>query len=86
MSDPDYREPSPHLPPPPPQRQSQPRSQVQSDELYARQLAAHYQTSSYEGYGSPNVGDPPLPRKKRDTNLKPNELHDDKEYSFFDGA
>lgn len=53
--------------------------------MYARQLAEHYQkTQGPPGYGSRERGNPPLPRQKRETGLKPNELYD-KEHSFFDG-
>ncbi len=83
MSDPDFRE---EAPPPQPPRPTQPRTQMQSDEMYARQLAAHYQSSHPEGYGSQRRGDPPLRSPRGETGLKPSELHDDdKEYSFFDG-
>lgn len=83
MSDPNFK--AEETPPPQPPRPSQqPRSQVEQDEIYARQLAEHYQ-SSYQGYGSRLRGDPPAPHPRRDTGLKPNELHDGKEHSFFDG-
>ncbi|KAF2268684.1 hypothetical protein CC78DRAFT_575665 [Lojkania enalia] len=82
MSDPNFKaEETPPLQPP---RTSQPRSQVEQDEIYARQLAEHYQSSYAQGYGSRGRGDPPLPRQRREMGLKPNELHEDKEHSFFD--
>lgn len=87
MSDPNYVE---ELPPPPPRqtRQAQPpRTQMEQDELYARQLAEHYNSAGrgYAGYGSRGRGDPHLPQRRRETGLKPNELEDDREHSFFDG-
>ncbi|KAF2838784.1 hypothetical protein M501DRAFT_1052376 [Patellaria atrata CBS 101060] len=82
MSDPSFQA-EDQAPPPQPPRPNQSRSQLESDELYARQLAQHYQTSSH-GYGGRERGEPPLPRPKKQTGLKPNELYDDKEHSFFD--
>ncbi|OCK78043.1 hypothetical protein K432DRAFT_418238 [Lepidopterella palustris CBS 459.81] len=81
MSDPDFKE--EEAPPPKPPRPTQPRSQLEADELYARQLAQHYQSTS-QGYGSRERGEPPMPRRRQDTGLKPNELYGDKEHSFFD--
>ncbi|KAF2395525.1 hypothetical protein EJ06DRAFT_269350 [Trichodelitschia bisporula] len=78
MSDPDFAE---EQPPPPPPRKNQPRNQLESDELYARQLAEHYQSAP--GFGNAGYGDPPV--RRRDTGLKPNELYDDdRDHSFFD--
>lgn len=82
MSDPNFK--GEEAPPPQPPRPSQPRSQLEQDEIYARQLAEHYQSSS-QGYGSRTRGDPPLPGQRRQTGLKPNEMYDDREHSFFDG-
>ena len=82
MSDPNYKE--EEAPPPQPPRPSQPRTQLEQDELYARQLAEHYQSSGYEGYGNRGRGDPPIGHR-RETGLKPNELYGEKEHSFFDG-
>ena len=94
MSDPEAQnEPAP---PPQPPRPTQPpsatggRSQLEADELYARQLAEHYQhqaarqglrdsTRDYRGQ------DPRLERPRQETSLKPNELYDDREHSFLDG-
>lgn len=84
MSDPSFKaEEAPPPKPPRPAQQQQPRSQVEQDEIYARQLAEHYQTN-FQGYGSRSRGDPPLPNQRRETGLKPNELHDDPNHSFFD--
>jgi len=82
MSDPDFQ--AEETPPPQPPRPKQARTQLEADELYARQLAQHYQSSA-PGYGSRERGDPPMPQRRRETALKPNELYDDKEHSFFDG-
>ncbi|KAF1950144.1 hypothetical protein CC80DRAFT_496983 [Byssothecium circinans] len=54
MSDPSFK--SDEAPPPKPPRPSQPRSQVEQDEIYARRLADHYQ-SSYSSYGQRLKGD-----------------------------
>ncbi|KAJ9644548.1 ubiquitin-binding protein cue5 [Coniosporium apollinis] len=82
MSDPDFQQ--EEAPPPQPPRPTQAQRQLESDEMYARQLAEHYQkTQGPPGYGSRERGNPPLPRQKRETGLKPNELYD-KEHSFFE--
>jgi hypothetical protein len=81
MSDPDFVQ---DLPPPPP-RKAHTMSQVEADAQYARQLAAQYTDNSYSGFGGRGQGNPPLPRKQRDGNLKPNELYEGKERSFMDG-
>ena len=95
MSDPDsQREPTP--PPQPPRPVSASRaptatgqSQLEADELYARQLAQQY--NGPLAYGGPPRGeprpyrDPPLPKPRKQTGLKPNELYDDREHSFIDG-
>ena len=85
MSDPNYQ--GEIAPPPQPPRPTPAQRQLEADERYARQLAAHYQgAEGYEGYGSRSRGEPPLPQRRNDTGLKPNELYDDKEHSFFDGT
>jgi hypothetical protein len=85
MSDPNYT--AEETPPPrPPRPTRQPMTQLESDELYARQLAEQYnQPAQYEGFGSRGKGDPPLPRRRKESGLKPNELYEGKEHSFFDG-
>jgi hypothetical protein len=87
MSDPSFKgeEALPAPPPRPPRQTQQPMTQLESDELYARQLAEQYDQSSYDGYGSRGRGDPPLPRRRRQESLKPNELYEGKQHSFFDG-
>jgi hypothetical protein len=80
MSDPSFTQDAA----PPPPRRAATMSQVEADAMYARQLSEHY-NSSYTGFGSREQGDPPLPARRRDTGLKPNELYEDKEHSFFDG-
>lgn len=95
MTDPESQtEPAP--PPQPPRPAQVPigptstaQSQVEADEQYARQLAEHYGGAS--AYGgqlrtySAGRRDPALPRPKKDTGLKPNELYDDRDHSFLDG-
>ena len=99
MSDPGAaQEPAP--PPQPPRPVQSPRppgtgratqSQLEADELYARQLAEHYNGSTgyntnqrSASYGS--RGQEPHPaRPKKETGLRPNELYDDREHSFLDG-
>lgn len=86
MTDPSFKAEDTHPAPPrrPPRQTQQPMTQMESDELYARQLAEQYDQSSYEGFGSRGMGDPPLPRRRKEGSLKPNELYEDKEHSFFD--
>lgn len=90
MSDPDFN--AEEAPPPqPPRPQAQPQgdqryrglSQLEQDELFARQLAEQYEQGA-TGFGSRDRGNPPLPRRRQETGLKPNEMYDDKEHSFFD--
>jgi hypothetical protein len=78
MSDPSFEQ--DQAPPPPPRKTM---TQVEADAMYARQLSEHY-NSSYTGFGSREQGDPSL-GPRRETGLKPNEMYDDKEHSFFDG-
>lgn len=77
MTDPTAQE---EIAPPKPPRPSQPatstaRSQLEADELYARQLAEHYNSgsrrSAQAGYQRPRG---------------PSDQSEDKEYSFFDGT
>jgi len=87
MSDPNFKPEESHVAPPPrpPRQTRQPMTQLESDEQYARQLAEHYNQSSYDGFGSRTRGDPPLPRRSKQGSLKPNEMYEGKEHSFFDG-
>ncbi|KUI58738.1 Ankyrin repeat protein nuc-2 [Cytospora mali] len=83
MSDPDaIQNDADEQPPPQPPRPQHGQSQLDADEAYARQLAQHYenQSAAYEARTS-NRGPP---RQRQQTGLKPNELHDDREYSFLD--
>ena len=94
MSDPDAQ--SESAPPPQPTRPTQPsqdaatQRQLESDELYARQLAQHYDNQAY-GPRRDSARDyrgqapPQLPRRRPETELNPNELYDDRERSFIDG-
>ncbi|KAJ4301409.1 ubiquitin-binding protein cue5 [Kalmusia sp. IMI 367209] len=83
MSDPNFKIEETPPPQPPRPRPTQPRTQVEQDEIYARQLAEHYQSND-GGYGSRARGDPPLPQRRQQSGLKPNELHDDEGPSFED--
>lgn len=79
MSDPNFKteEAAPPKPPRP-----QPRSQLEQDEMYARQLAEHYQSQggqqSQGGYGSRES------RPYARSNNQNSQNKDDREYSFFD--
>ena len=73
MSDPDFK--GEEAPPPQPPRPNQPRTQLEADEQYARQLAEHYESSAHGSRG------PQQPR--RQTGLGQHE--DEREHSFFDG-
>lgn len=80
MSDPNFKveEAAPPKPPRP-----QPRNQVDQDEMYARQLAEHFQSQGGQqgqgSYGSERRSSP----YARSNNQSQNK--DDREYSFFDG-
>jgi hypothetical protein len=85
MSDPNFK--SEETPPPQPPR-PQPRSQLEQDEMYARQLAEHYSTQGGQqgqgGYGSRTQ--PGSAPRRQQTGLRPNDSNDDREHSFFDGT
>ena len=91
MSDPDAAQ---HELPPPPQPPRRPQnaaqSQLEADEAYARRLAEQYNGVPYESRRGDDSGwgsrEPRLPRQKKETGLKPNELYDDRERSFIDGT
>jgi hypothetical protein len=76
MSDPSFK--AEETPPPQPPRRQQPRTQMEQDEMYARQLAEHYQ-SQEGGFTAPAGG----PRRQQTGPPRPNEP--DREHSFFDG-
>lgn len=85
MSDPDaIQHDAEEQPPPQPPRPQNAQSQLEADEAYARQLAQHYesQSAAYEARTS-NRGPGNPPRRRQQTGLNPNELHD-KEHSFID--
>ncbi|PVI03196.1 hypothetical protein DM02DRAFT_652816 [Periconia macrospinosa] len=76
MSDPSFK--AEEAPPPqPPRPTQQPRSQLEQDEIYARQLAEHYE-SNYAGQGSRSRGDG-APGRRRQDQQDPND-----ERSFLD--
>ncbi|KAE8366695.1 hypothetical protein BDV27DRAFT_87874 [Aspergillus caelatus] len=64
------------VPPPKPPRPSATQRQLEADELYARQLAEHYNRRAPQ---SRLEGGHPYDRSRRDS-----ELSDDREYSFFE--
>lgn len=68
--------------PPRPARGTQAMSQLEADEIYARQLAEHYDASQRQNRSrSRGSGG----NTQRGQNLKPNELHEeDENYSFID--
>lgn len=79
MSDPNFK--AEEAPPPQPPR-PQPRSQLEQDEIYARQLAEHYQSQGGQaaqgGYSARPQGD----TRRQQPGQRPNE--GDREHSFFD--
>ncbi|KAF2750121.1 hypothetical protein M011DRAFT_456064 [Sporormia fimetaria CBS 119925] len=86
MSDPDFKEED--IAPPKPPRPTQNRGPSYDDDfLLAQRLQQEEQQSA--GWGSTqhghhgHRGEPRLPQQRRETGLKPNEMHD-KEHSFFD--
>ncbi|TGO33507.1 hypothetical protein BHYA_0243g00230 [Botrytis hyacinthi] len=90
MSDPDAAIEVPPPQPPRPQAQrvgSTPKSQLESDEQYARQLAEHYEgsSSSYGPHGARGGSRGAFPQGRKQTGLKPNEMYgEEDEHSFFD--
>lgn len=89
MSDPNAAIEVPPPQPPRPQAQrigSTPRSQLESDEQYARQLAEHYEgSSSYGPHGPRGVSRGAYPQGRKQTGLKPNEMYgEEDEHSFLD--
>lgn len=86
MSDPDaIQHDAEEQPPPQPPRPQNAQSQLEADEAYARQLAQHYesQSAAYEARTA-NRGPGNPPRRRQQTGLNPNELHDDRDHSFID--
>ncbi|KAI1083822.1 hypothetical protein F5B20DRAFT_576753 [Whalleya microplaca] len=88
MSDPDAirdepsREPAPPPQPPRPTGPRSPMSQLEADELYARQLAQHYDNvGAYEARTTNRS--PSGQYRGQATGLKPNEMYD-REHSFID--
>ncbi|KAI1494484.1 hypothetical protein F5X96DRAFT_617221 [Biscogniauxia mediterranea] len=92
MSDPDavqnepaYEEPVPPPQPPRPAGPQTPMTQVEADELYARQLAERYENvGAYEARTmNQGQGGPGGPYRRQATGLKPNEMYD-RDHSFID--
>jgi hypothetical protein len=71
MSDPNFK--AEETPPPQPPRPQ--RTQLEQDEIYARQLAEHYQNQG--GAGARGQ------QRRQQPNQRPNEP--EREHSFFDG-
>lgn len=74
MSDPNFKD-EEAPPPKPPRPTQQPRSQVEQDEIYARQLAEHYQSQAYD---SRSRGDPRQSRQQQQR-----EAHEEDDQGFF---
>ena len=94
MSDPDAQKEPPAPPQPPrpmqPTRDAAAQRQLEADELYARQLAEHYNNQAYGPRRDPSRDyrgqeAPRLPKRRPETGSNPNELDDDRERSFIDG-
>ncbi|ORY64401.1 uncharacterized protein BCR38DRAFT_434983 [Pseudomassariella vexata] len=91
MSDPDAvqnepapaQEPAPPPQPPRPTGARSPMSQLEADELYARQLAEHYDNAAYEARTTSRGHGGQQPRPRQATGLKPDEMYD-REHSFID--
>ncbi|EEP80918.1 predicted protein [Uncinocarpus reesii 1704] len=86
MSDPDAQVELPPMKPPRPSTTSTTQIQLEQDEIYARQLAEHYNNAEQTRRYPQSSGDhePHLPQRRKETGLKPNELYDDREHSFID--
>lgn len=86
MSDPSFK-PEEAAPPRPP-RPTPAQRQLEADEMYARQLAEHYQNSQ-RATRPPHYDDdngPPLPSRNNAGRSARAQDDEEKEYSFFDGA
>lgn len=86
MSDPNFK--PEEVAPPKPPRPTAAQRQLEADEMYARQLAEHYQSSSRDQRGRYDDDDdddrgPPLPRRNQATSPTSDE---EREHSFFDGG
>ncbi|KAI9682563.1 MAG: ubiquitin-binding protein cue5 [Bathelium mastoideum] len=81
MSDPNFKAEEEAAPPPPPPRRTQPQSQMEADELYARQLNEHYNAVQYQRGPGQDQG-PPLPRRRQQQPY--NEDDGETSPSFFD--
>ena len=80
MSDPDFKA-EEEAPPPQPPRRTQPQSQVEADELYARQLNEHYNAARPQQRSSQDRA-PPLPRRR---SQPPDSDEGPTSPGFFDG-
>ncbi|KAK4157464.1 hypothetical protein C8A00DRAFT_40178 [Chaetomidium leptoderma] len=96
MTDPEAAE-RDQPPPPPPRPLAEPvgptstqQSQLEADELYARQLAEHYENVGAYEARTANRGQPgggggqPMPRGRQQTGLRPQDDPYDREHSFID--
>ena len=81
MSDPDFKpeEAAPQQPPRPAQRQ--PQTQLEADEMYARQLAEHYNSSGQRSQTNYNQREP---GRRGPNQQRPRYDEEDREHSFFD--
>jgi len=81
MSDPDFRAEDAAPPPQPPRpSQRQPLSQMEADELYARQLAEQYNDAGQRSQNRYNQREP----GRRGPNQQRSDYDDDRDHSFFD--
>lgn len=84
MSDPSFK--AEEAPPPQPPR-PQPRTQLEQDEIYARQLAEHYQHQSGQGGHGGQGGQGGHSQRTQGGNPRRQQRPtDDREHSFFDGT
>ena len=73
------------LPPPKPPRPSHTQRQLEEDELYARQLAAHYNSIPHRAPRYDRYDEHRYPPREYPPRDGEGEYDEDKEYSFFDG-
>lgn len=81
MSDPNFQE--EEAAPPQPPRPTKAQRQLEADEMYARQLAEHFQASERGPRRSHDDRGPPLPVRNNSGRLTADS--DEREHSFFDG-
>ncbi|GAB7361120.1 hypothetical protein MBLNU230_g1155t1 [Neophaeotheca triangularis] len=83
MSDPNFKPEEAAPPQPPRPTVRQPQTQMEQDEMYARQLAEHFNSTSPPSRGQAHYNQRD-PAARRPNQQRPSYTEDDREHSFFD--